>query len=68
MKNQHLFKWKHYQSEMILLTGRRYLQYNLRFRDLVEMRKKRGDSLLLILQLYQYRIELERNHLKSTND
>jgi transposase, IS6 family len=49
MKNQPLFKWKHYQSEMILLTGRQYLQYSLSFRDLVEMREKRGDSLFLIL-------------------
>ncbi|PHG14142.1 IS6 family transposase, partial [Bacillus toyonensis] len=28
-------KWKHYQPEIILLTVRWYLRYNLSFRDLV---------------------------------
>ena len=45
MENQHLFKWKHYQPDIILLTVRWYLRYNLSFRDLVEMMEERGLSL-----------------------
>ena len=33
MENQNLFKWKHYQPDIILLTVRWYLWYNLSFRD-----------------------------------
>ena len=38
MEKENLFKWKHYQLDIILLTVRWYLRYNLSFRDLVEMR------------------------------
>nr|CBW44213.1 IS240 transposase [Bacillus cereus VPC1401] len=41
MKKENLFKWKHYQPDLILLTVRWYLRYNLSFLDLVEMMKKR---------------------------
>lgn len=62
MKNQHLFKWKHYQPDIILLTVRWYLWYNLSFRDLVEMMEERG---LLIAHttimhwVHQYGSELD---------
>lgn len=39
------FKWKHYQSEIILLTVRWYLRYALSYRDLVEMMEERGVSI-----------------------
>lgn len=42
MENQHVVKWKHDQPDIILLTARLYLRYNLSFRDLVEMMKGRG--------------------------
>ena len=42
MEKQNLFKWKHYQPDIILLTVRWYLRYNLSFRDLVEMMEERG--------------------------
>ena len=45
MKKEDLFKWKHYQPDIILLTVRWYLRYNLSFRDLVEMMEERGLSL-----------------------
>ncbi|TKI79093.1 IS6 family transposase, partial [Bacillus mycoides] len=45
MKKENLFKWKHYQPELILLTVRWYLRYNLSFRNLVEMMEERGLSL-----------------------
>ncbi|MBJ8031965.1 IS6 family transposase, partial [Bacillus cereus group sp. N21] len=33
MEKQNLFRWKHYQPELILLTVRWYLRYNLSFRN-----------------------------------
>ncbi|MFD0770107.1 DDE-type integrase/transposase/recombinase [Bacillus sp. CGMCC 1.60114] len=50
MEKKNLFKWKHYQPDLILLTVRWYLRYNLSFRDLVEQDhlfiKKRVRSML----------------------
>ena len=40
MKN--LFKWKHYQSEIIILCVRWYLKYPLSYRNLQEMMEERG--------------------------
>jgi transposase-like protein len=37
-----LFKWKHFNAEIILLTVRWYHQYRLSYRDLVEMMSERG--------------------------
>jgi IS6 family transposase len=37
-----LFKWKHYEAEVILLTVRWYLKYSLSYRDVAEMMKERG--------------------------
>ena len=74
MENQQLFKWKHYQPEMILLTVRWYLRYNLSFRDLVEMMEERGLSIAhttIMRWVHQYGPELDervRRHLKTTND
>ncbi len=45
MKKETSFKWKHYQPDIILLTVRWYLRYNLSFRDLVEMMEERGLAL-----------------------
>lgn len=42
MEKEQLFKWKHFQPEIILLTVRWYLRYNLSFRNLVEMMGERG--------------------------
>jgi hypothetical protein len=41
-KEVDLFKWKQYESEVILLTVRWYLKYSLSYRDLVELMKERG--------------------------
>jgi transposase, IS6 family len=35
-------KWRHYQSEIILLCVRRYLRSALSYRDLEEMMDERG--------------------------
>jgi IS6 family transposase len=37
-----LFKWKQYESAIILLTMRWYLKYSLSYRDIVEMMSERG--------------------------
>ncbi|MBU4642336.1 IS6 family transposase [Bacillus toyonensis] len=74
MKKQNLFKWKHYQPDMILLTVRWYLRYNHSFRDLVEMMEERGLSIAhttIMRWVHQYGPELDervRRHLKTTND
>ncbi|MBJ8009586.1 MULTISPECIES: IS6 family transposase [Bacillus cereus group] len=74
MKKEIFFKWKHYQPDIILLTVRWYLRYNLSFRDLVEMMKERGLSIshtTIMRWVHQYGPELDkriRRHLKQTND
>ena len=74
MEKQNLFKWKHYQPDIILLTVRWYLRYNLSFRDLVEMMEERGLSIAhttIMRWVHQYGPELDkrvRRHLKPTND
>ncbi|PEI87265.1 IS6 family transposase, partial [Bacillus pseudomycoides] len=74
MEKRNLFKWKHYQPELILLTVRWYLRYNLSFRNLVAMMEERGLSIAhttIMRWVHQYGSQLEekvRHHLKSTND
>ncbi|EJR93324.1 IS6 family transposase [Bacillus mycoides] len=74
MEKENIFKWKHYQPDIILLTVRWYLRYNLSLRDLVEMMEERGLSLAhttIMRWVHQYGPELNeriRKHLKSTND
>jgi len=69
-----LFKWRHYESEIILLCIRWYLRYALSYRDLDEMMQERGLSLdhTTIYRWGQaYAPELEkriRPHLRPTND
>ncbi|WP_257147394.1 IS6 family transposase [Bacillus paranthracis] len=59
--------------DIILLTVRWYLRYNLSFHDLIEMMEERGLSLphtTIILWVHQYGLKLEkriRRHLKQTN-
>ncbi|MGG1151015.1 IS6 family transposase, partial [Bacillus wiedmannii] len=70
MEKEYIFKWKHYQPDIILLTVRWYLRYSLSFRDLVEMMEERGVSLSLttiMRWVHQYGPELHeriRKHLK----
>ena len=42
MDQVNLFKWRHYQAEIILLCVRWYLRYFLSYRDLEEMMAERG--------------------------
>ncbi|WP_018393286.1 IS6 family transposase [Bacillus sp. 37MA] len=74
MENQSLFRWKHYQPDIILLTVRWYLRYNLSFRNVVEMMEERGLSMAhttIMRWVHQYSPELDervRRHLRPTND
>lgn len=74
MEKQNLFKWKDYQPDIILLTTRWYLRYNLSFRDLVEMMEERGLSIAhttIMRWVHQYGLELDkriRRYLKQTNE
>jgi transposase, IS6 family len=69
-----LFKWRHYESEIILLCVRRYLRYALSYRDLEEMMNERGlsvDHTTIYRWVQRYAPELEkrsRPHLRPTND
>jgi len=72
--NEFSLKWKHYRPDIILLTVRWHLQYNLSFRDLVEMMEERGLSMAhttIMRWVHQYGREMDkriRSHLKKTND
>ncbi|MFF2343863.1 IS6 family transposase, partial [Bacillus mycoides] len=74
MEKKNWFKWKHYQPDIILLTVRWYLRYNLSFRDLVEMMEERGLSIshtTIMRWVHQYAPELDkwiRRYLKQIND
>src|SRR3954464_2133267 len=70
MEKENLFKWKHYQPDIMLLTVRWYLRYNLSFRHLVEMMEERGLSMAhtTIMRWVQELDKRVRRHLKPTND
>ena len=74
VEKQNVFKWKHDQPDIILLTVRWYLRYNLSFRDLVEMMEERGLFIAhttIMRWVHQYGPELDkriRRYLKQTND
>ncbi|MED3391455.1 IS6 family transposase [Bacillus thuringiensis] len=73
MEKENIFKWTHYQSDIILLTVRWYLRYNLSLRDLVGMMEERGFSLAhttIMRWVHPYGPKCNeriRTHLKLTN-
>lgn len=74
MAEQPLFKWRHFEAEIILLCVRWYLRYALSYRDLEEMMLERGlhvDHTTIYRWVQRYAPELEkrcRPHLKGTTD
>jgi len=72
--SQHLFKYKHFESETILLCVRWYLKYPLSYRMLVEMMQERGLKLThttIMRWVHQYSPIIDervRKHIKPTND
>jgi len=74
MAEQHPFKWRHIQADLILLCVRWYLRYALSYRDLEEIMRERGlpvDHTTMYRWVQHYAPELEkrcRPHLKACND
>jgi transposase, IS6 family len=74
MDTSNLFKWRHFQAEIILLCVRWYLRYPLSYRDLEEMVLERGlhiDHTTIYRWVQHYAPELEKRcrlHLKATSD
>ncbi len=74
MTEQHPFKWRHFQSDIILLCVRWYLRYSLSYRDVEEMMLERGlhvDHTTIYRWVQRYAPELDkrcRPHLKARND
>ena len=68
------FKWRHFQSEIILLNVRWYLRYSLSYRDLEEIMLERGlevDHTTIYRWVQAYSPELDqrcRRYLRPTND
>ena len=68
------FKWRHFQSEVMLLTVRWYLRYALSYRDIEEMMTERGLSVnhtTICRWVQRYAPEIDkrsRPYLKQTND
>jgi len=69
-----IFKWKHFQSDIILLCVRWYLKYPLSYRNLEEMMAERGLSVVhttIMRWVTQYSPILDqqvRKYLNKTND
>ena len=69
-----LFKWKHFESEIIILCVRWYLKYPLSYRMLVEMMAERGLNVTyttITRWVHQYSPILDeriRTRVKKTND
>jgi transposase-like protein len=74
MSTPPLFKWRHFQADIILLNVRWYCKYALSYRDLEEMMQERGvevDHSTINRWVLKYAPELDkriRPHLQSTND
>ena len=69
-----LFKWRHFEADIILCAVRWYLRYALSYRDVEELLRERGisvDHTTVFRWVQRYAPELEqrcRPLLKATND
>jgi transposase, IS6 family len=74
MSDRSLFKWRHFQADIILCAVRWYLRYALSYRDVEELLQERGvrvDHTTVFRWAQRYAPELEkrcRPLLKATND
>jgi IS6 family transposase len=74
MRNPPLFKWRHFEGDIIVLCVRWYLRYALSYRNLEEIMLERGlrvDHTTIFRWVQRYAPELDkrcRPHLKATND
>src|SRR6266496_6225523 len=73
-QSQNPFKWRHFQSDTILLCLRWRRRYSHSYRDLEEIMLERGlhvDHSTIYRWVQKYAPELEkrsRSHLNTTND
>jgi transposase, IS6 family len=74
MSDPSLFKWRHFQADIILCAVRWYLRYALSYRDVEELMHERGvwvDHTTVFRWVQHYALGLDqrcRPHLKITND
>jgi len=74
MSDPSLFKWRHFEAEIILCAVRWDLRYALSYRDVEELLRERGvsiDHTTVFRWVQRYAPELDqrcRSHLKRTND
>jgi IS6 family transposase len=71
---KNLFKWRHFEKDIILLCVRWYLKYPLSYRNLIEMMAERGIRVThttIMRWVHKYSSILDeriRKHIKLTND
>ena len=74
MSDPPLFKWRHFEADIILCAVRWYLRYALSYRDVEELLRERGvsiDHTTVFRWVQRYAPELDRRcrpHLRLTND
>jgi IS6 family transposase len=74
MRNPPLFKWRHFEADIILCAVRWYLRYALSYRDVEELMQERGvrvDHTTVFRWVQRYAPELDmrcRPYLRATND
>jgi transposase, IS6 family len=74
MSDSSLFKWRHFQADIILCAVRWYLRYALSYRDVEELLRERGvwaDHTTVFRWVQRYAPELDkrcRPSLHATND
>ena len=74
MSDPSLFKWRHFEADIILCAVRWYLRYALSYRDVEELLRERGGSVdhtTVFRWVQRYAPELDqqcRPHLSLTND
>ena len=59
---ENLFKWRHFEKEIILLCVRWYLKYPLSYRNLIEMMLERGIKVThttIMRWVYKYSVILD---------
>jgi transposase, IS6 family len=74
MSDPSLFKWRHFEADIILCAVRWYLRYALSYRDVEELLRERGvwaDHTTVYRWVQRYAPELDRRcrpSLRATND
>jgi IS6 family transposase len=74
MSDPSLFKWRHFEADIILCAVRWYLRYALSYCDVEELLRERGvwvDHTTVYRWVQRYALELDRrcrSYLRATND